>query len=57
MPQCPIAGDATEGDIDATSSYHIYASCFTAMMWGKLCEMLLVWHHFLSKIVITRTFS
>jgi len=24
------------GDRDVISSYHIYASCFSTMMWGKL---------------------
>ena len=46
-------------DSDVISSYHIYASCFPAMMWGKLWEMfvIVIAYHFLSKIVIIRTFS
>jgi len=27
---------ATQGNGDVNSSYHIYASCFSAIMWGKL---------------------
>jgi len=36
----------TEGDNGIISSFHIYACCFPAMMWGKLCLLLLC--HFLS---------
>ena len=36
------------------SSYHIYASCFPPFCGAKC---LLLSHHFLSKIVIIRTFS
>jgi len=35
-------------DSDVISSYHIYAGWFSAMMWGKLCEMFVItWRHFL----------
>jgi len=30
------------GDRDVISSYHIYASCFSAILWGKLCEMFVI---------------
>jgi len=30
------------GDSDVISSCHIYASCFPAMMWGKLWEMFVI---------------
>jgi len=29
-------------DSDVISSYHIYASCFPAMMWDNLCEMFVI---------------
>jgi len=29
----------TSGDSGVISSYHIYANCFPAMVWGKLYEM------------------
>jgi len=29
----------THGKSDVVYSYHIYASCFPAMMWGKVCEV------------------
>jgi len=45
----------TSGDSYVISSNRIYASCFPP--WGKLCKCLLLWHHFISKIVIIRTFS
>jgi len=32
----------TQGDSDVISSYHIHASCFPAMMWGKLGEMFFI---------------
>jgi len=47
----------TQGDSGVISSYHIYASCFPAIMWGKLCKYFLLRHHFLCKTVIIRTFS
>jgi len=25
--------------VTVISSYHIYASCFSAILWGKLCEI------------------
>jgi len=30
----------TQGDSDVISLYHIYASCFFAILWGKLWEIL-----------------
>jgi len=50
----------TQDESDVISSYHIHARCFPAMMWGKLWEWeicLLLWRHFLCKIVTTRTFK
>ena len=32
----------TQGNINVISSYNIYASCFPAMMWGKLCNCLML---------------
>jgi len=32
----------TQGGSDVISSYHIYASCFFAMLWGKLGEMFVI---------------
>jgi len=32
-------------------SYSIYPSCFPAVMWASSEKCLLLWHHFLSKIV------
>jgi len=26
----------TYGDSDVTSSYHVYAGCFSAILWGRL---------------------
>jgi len=26
---------------DVISSYHIYATCFSAILWGKLCKIFL----------------
>jgi len=50
----------TQDESDVISSYHIHASCFPAMMWGRLWEWeicLLLWRHFLCKIVTTRTLN
>jgi len=27
---------------DVISSYHIYAGCFSAILWGKLCKMFVI---------------
>jgi len=35
-------------DSDVISSYRIYASCFSAMMWGQLCEMFVIVRYLLS---------
>ena len=32
----------TQGDSDVISSYHIYASCFSATLQVKLCEVFLI---------------
>jgi len=37
---CTVA--YTQGDSDVISSYHIYASCFPAILWGKLCGMFVI---------------
>jgi len=44
----------TYGDSDVISSYDMYASCFPAMMWEKLCEMFVIVTSLFSKIVIYR---
>ena len=31
-----------QGDNDVISSCHIYASCFSAIVWGKLCKMFVI---------------
>jgi len=49
----------TYSDNDVISSYFIYASCFSAMIWGKLREIFVTVTSLLSKIVIIglQTFS
>jgi len=32
----------TQGDSDVIYSYHIYATCFSTILWGKLCEMFVI---------------
>ena len=41
VPQCILKTLKTDihGVSDVISLYHIYASCFHGVMWGKLCEM------------------
>jgi len=33
---------AYKDSFDVISSYHIHASCFSAIMWGKFCEMFTI---------------
>jgi len=35
------------GDRNVISSYHIYVSCFSTMMWASSEKCSLLWHHFL----------
>jgi len=48
----------TMGESGVISSYHIYASLLFRHDVGQaLIKCLLLWHHFLTKIVIIRTFA
>jgi len=39
---CDYAYTLYKGNNDVIYSYHIYASCFPAMMWDKLCEIFVI---------------
>jgi len=38
----PRPSNYTQDDSDVIYSYHIYASCFPAMMCDKLCEIFVI---------------